>query len=434
MSTILVLGGAGGIGQVATQALATSDNFERIRVADLRRDAAQAVVDAVADAAADTAADAAADTAADTMTAGPKDPAARARLEAVAVDASDPASLAACLPGADVVLNCVGPFYRFGPPILEAAIEAGVDYVDVCDDLAPTRQMLTLDERARGRGVRALIGMGNSPGLANLFVKLCAEGLLEQVESADIMHIHGGEPAEGPAVIKHRIHAMLNDIPLYLDGELVTVRQLEPSGQAHVVETEFHHVGRYPVYPYPHPETITLPQHIPGLRRATNLGVIFPLSYFELTQQMVRVGACTTAPIEVEGRPVVPIEFSVAHILSQRARLLAEAGIEGPAGCLKVVVGGRQGGAAKTIVFQLSSERAGAGEGTGIPAAAGALLMGRGEIDRQGVFPPEAGVPPLPLLMEAFKAVQALGKGGRDSIRIEMIDADGKVTEMPLPF
>ncbi len=406
MSTVLVLGGAGGIGQVATSALTTADTFDQIRVADLRLEAAQALVDDLAD----------------------------QRLQALSVDADSPGSLASCLDGVDVVLNCVGPFYRFGPPILKAAIEAGVDYVDVCDDLAPTRSMLALDEQAKAKGVRALIGMGNSPGLANIFVKLCADGLLEQVESVDIMHIHGGEPVEGPAVIKHRIHAMLNEIPLYIDGEFITVRQLEPSGQAHVVQTDFRNVGRYPVYPYPHPETITLPAHIPGLQRATNLGVIFPLPYFELTQQMVRTGACSTEPILVDGRPVVPMEFSVAHILSQRARLLAESGIESPGGCLKVVVGGRQDGAEKTFVFQLSSQTAGAGEGTGIPAAAGALLMGRGEIDQRGVFPPEAGVQPLPLLMVAFEMVQALGKGGRDSIRIDMIDADGSVSEMPLPF
>lgn len=406
MSTVLVLGGAGGIGQVATQALVTSDTFTKIQVGDLRLEAAQAAVEALGD----------------------------RRLRALAVDARNPASLASSLEGVDVVLNCVGPFYRFGPPILLAAIEAGVDYVDVCDDLAPTRTMLELDEKAKAKGVRALIGMGNSPGLANLFAKLCADGLLERVHSVDIMHIHGGEPTEGPAVIKHRIHAMLNDIPLYIDGEFITVRQLEQSGQDHVVETDFHNVGRYPVYPYPHPETITLPQHIPGLKRATNLGVIFPLSYFELTQDMVRVGACSTEPVIVDGQPVVPIEFSVAHIQSQRARLLAEAGIEGPGGCLKVVVGGLQGGEEKTFVFQLSSQTAGAGEGTGIPAAAGALLMGRGEIEQYGVFPPEAGVRPLPLLMAAFEAVKALGKGGRDSIKIEMIDAQGRVNEMPLPF
>ena len=410
MKTIVVLGGAGGIGRVAVQALATfSDPFDRIVVCDLRAEAARKVVTELDD----------------------------PRAEARGVDVSDPTALADALAGVDVVLNCVGPFYRFGPPILEATIRAGVPgYVDVCDDLAPTRVMLELDGDARERGVKALVGMGNSPGLANVFVRFCADTLLDQVEAVDIMHIHGGEPEEGAAVIKHRIHAMLNDIPLFLDGEFVTVRQLEESGKAHTVETDFHDVGRFPAFPYPHPETITLPRHIPGLRRATNLGVIFPLSYFRLTQDMVRLGTCSSQPLAVGDQSVIPIEFAVAHIQSQRARLLADAGIDGPAGCLKVVVGGQRKGAPRKYVFQLSSRSAGAGEGTGVPAAAGAILMGRGQVSGEGVFPPEAGVSPLPLLMTAFQAAAALGKGagGGTTIRVEQVDADGTITPVPLPF
>lgn len=404
--TLLILGGAGGIGQVAAQATAVFDTYSRVILADLRASAAQAVVDAIGD----------------------------ERFSARAVDVLNREALDVALADCDVVLNCVGPFYRFGPPVLEAAIAAGVDYVDVCDDLAPTRHMLELDGAARKAGVRCLLGMGNSPGLANVFVRLVADGFLDSVDSVDIMHIHGGEAEEGPAVIKHRIHAMTNDVPLFIDGEFVSVRQLDASGAEHTVETDFHGVGRFPVYPYPHPETITLPVHIPGLRRATNLGVIFPLSYFHLTQDMVRAGTCTTEPLEVEGQQVVPLEFAVAHIQSRRAALLEEAGVEGPGGCLKVVVGGIRRGEPRQYVLQLFSDKAGAGEGTGIPAAAGAVLMGRGQITQTGVFPPEAGVQPLPLLMTAFEAVKALGKGGRDSIRIEQIDADGTVSPVALPF
>ena len=406
MATVVVLGGAGGIGSVAVAALGTAKAFDRIVVADVRLEAAQAVVDAVGD----------------------------PRLEAAVFDATSPSSVAAVLEGADVVLNCVGPFYTYGPPLLAAAIEAGVDYVDVCDDLAPTRTMLALDGRAKERGVRAMVGMGNSPGLANLFVKLCADTLLDQVESADILHIHGGEPTEGPAVVKHRILAMTDPVPLFIDGSFVEVQQLGPDGAAHVVEADFHRVGRYPVYPYPHPETITLPEHIPGIRTVTNKGVIFPLSYFHLTQGMVRVGLTTTEPLRVGAQEVSPIEVAVAHILARRPALIAAAGVEGAAGCLKVVVGGTSRGVRKTYVFQLSSSTVGAGEGTGIPAAAGAVLMAKGGVKTPGVLPPEAAVGPLPLLMEAFRMVKALGKGGEDSIRIEQIDAEGKVSPVPLPF
>lgn len=406
MAKIIVLGGCGGIGSVAVAALAGAKEVTQLAVADLRIDEAEKVARSFE----------------------------AEHISAVEFDATSQESIKAAISGFDVVLNCVGPFYRFGPPIMKAAIEAGVNYVDVCDDLAPTRKMLELNGDAKRAGVKCLVGMGNSPGLANVLVKFAADQLLDSTESADIMHIHGGEPVEGPAVVKHRIAAMVDDVPLFIDGKMKMVRQLEKSGQDHVFETDFRNVGTYPVYPYPHPETITLPQHIPGLKRATNMGVIYPLSYFHLTQDMVRVGACGEEPIEVQGEAVKPIEFSVAHILSRRASLLEEAGIDGPGGCLKVVVSGTKSGNAETYIFSLSSTEAGAGEGTGIPAAAGALLMARGRVEGPGVLPPEAAVEPFEVLLMALDMVKKMGKGGRDSIHIERIDADGNRHDVPLPI
>lgn len=406
MKRAVVLGGGGGVGRVAVRALAAQGELDEIVVADLRREVADEVVRSLGN----------------------------GRLRAVSVDATSPASLAGVMAGADVVVGCIGPFYRFGVPMLEAAIAAKVDYVDVCDDLEPTRQMLELDGRAKDAGVTAILGMGNSPGLANVFVKLCAESLLDQVKSVDIYHVHGGEPEEGPAVLKHRIRAMTSDVPLFLDGKMTTVRQLEPSGQAHVREVDFRGVGKLPVYPYPHPETITLPRHIPGLERATNMGVVFPASYFGLTQDMVRAGACTETPISVQGRDVVPLEFSVAHVLSQRPRLLREAGVTGPAGCLMVVVGGLRRGEPTRYELSVSSREVGAGEGTGIPAAVGAILAARGAVSGKGVLPPEAAVRPLDVLTLAMEIVGKLGVGGGDSLLVEKVDAKGARTAVPLSF
>lgn len=411
MSRAVILGGGGGIGRVAVRSLAAleaSESFDEIVVADLRLEVAQEVVREI----------------------GARPGIA---LKAVQVDATSPASLASVITGASVAVGCIGPFYRFGVPMLEAAIAAKVDYVDVCDDLAPTKQMLELDGKAKAAGITAIVGMGNSPGLANVFVKLCADSLLDVVESVDIYHVHGGEPDEGPAVLKHRIHAMTNDVPLFLDGKMTTVRQLEASGQAHVHEEDFRGTGRFPVYPYPHPETITLPQHIPGLKRATNMGVVYPLSYFQLTQAMVRAGACSETPIQVQGHAIVPLEFSVAHVLSQRARLLKEAGVEGPGGCLKVVVGGLRRGEPTRYELSVSSKGAGAGEGTGIPAAVGAILAKRGAVTGKGVLPPEAAVRPMEVLGVAMQVMSKLGIGGSgDTLVVEKVDAKGERTVVPI--
>jgi len=402
---IVVIGGAGGIGRVAAAALAHTADADEVVVADLALASAEQVADEIGD----------------------------DRFRAAAIDVSDPASVASVVAGAAVAVNCVGPFYRFGPPTLAAVIDARVDYVDVCDDLDATRSMLALDDRARAAGIRALVGMGNSPGLANVFVKLCAEWFLDEVHTAEIMHIHGGEPDEGPGVLKHRIHAMTNDVPMFVDGEFVDVRMLEPSGAPFIRDEEFAGVGTYPVHPYPHPETITLPKVFPTLRGATNLGVVFPLPYFRMTQDLVRAGMASDQPVRVGDAEVAPIDVMVALLRRERPRLLAEAGITGPAGCLKVVVTGAKDGATHTYVCSLSSEAVGAGEGTGIPAAIGAILALRGGLGGgPGVHPPEAIVPVEPLLTLADTIVSGLGvTGGEMPLRVEHIGPDGVRTDVP---
>ena len=42
----------------------------------------------------------------------------------------DHASLRALLDGADVLINCAGPFTFAGEPVVRAAVDAGVHYVD----------------------------------------------------------------------------------------------------------------------------------------------------------------------------------------------------------------------------------------------------------------------------------------------------------------
>jgi saccharopine dehydrogenase (NAD+, L-lysine-forming) len=403
VSKITVLGGCGGIGSVAARTLATSGYFDEIVIGENRYEAA-------CDFAASLGGNA----------------------SAVRVDAEDPTSLKQAMSGSDVVLNCIGPFYRFGPPVLLAAIEAGINYVDVCDDLDATERMLELDSEASSAGISALIGMGNSPGMANVLARWCVDEMLDAVDEVNIYHAHGGEPAEGGAVIKHRIHAMTSDIPLFVDGKFIHVRMLEPSGQEFVKETEFKNIGSYPVYPYPHPETITMPKYFKGIKRVTNMGIVFPLPYFQLTMDTVKLGLASEEPIIVQGSEVIPIEFEVAYIISRRPGFLAEAGVTEPSGCLKVEVKGTKGGEPHQFVFSMYSAGAGAGEGTGIPAAMGAILMKEGKVEGKGVFPPEGGVKPTDMLELAAKVIKGTGMGETVPIYIEHIDKDGKAESVDL--
>lgn len=337
-------------------------------------------------------------------------------------NARNPDELKEVMRGSDVVLNCVGPFYEFGPLILKAAIEEGINYVDICDDLDATIEQLKLDGLAKEKGVSAVIGMGSSPGLANLLAKFC-ENFME-VESVDIYHAHGGEATEGAAVVKHRIHSMKMDIPVFLDGEFKNVRLFEESGKALEEEVEFPEIGRFRVYAYPHPETITLPKYMKNVKRVTNLGLVLPPEYAELIKTIVRIGMAEEKPIKVGDLEVPAIEFAVSFILSKREELIRKAGMTEPVGSLMVVVGGKMNGKQEKLSFALSSRGQGMGEGTGIPAAIGAILMGEGKISEKGVLPPEACINPLDAFSLAQKMLKSTGKGDLPLI-IERIKEDG---------
>lgn len=325
----------------------------------------------------------------------------------------------------DVVLNCVGPFYEYGPKVLKAAIKAGVNYVDICDDYDATVEQLKMDDEAKKADIKAVIGMGSSPGLANLLAKYAAQHLLEDVEAIDIYHAHGGEPTEGAAVVKHRIHSMEMEIPVFLEGEFRTVRLFEESGKELEEEFEFPMIGKYWVYAYPHPETITLPRYIKGVKRVTNLGLVLPPEYAELIKTLVRIGMTSAPPLKVGEQVVNPLEFAVAFILSKREELLKKAGITEPMGCVTVAVRGKKDGKIERYYFSLASRGMGMGEGTGIPAAIGAMLMGIEKVEGSGVMPPEVCIDPIDALQLAQKILQAIGVE-KIPLILEIEDEEGR--------
>ena len=295
---ITVLGGAGTVGSISVRALASSGYVDKLRIADLNVQRAKEIAKELG-----------------------------GNVEVFKFNAEDITSIKEAIKGFDVVLNTVGPFYKYGPRILSTVIDSGINYVDICDDYDATVEMLKLDSKAKKKGVSALIGMGSSPGLGNIVIKFVVDFLLDEVESIDIYHAHGGEPREGPAVVRHRIHSMLIDIPVFLDGEFKTVRLFEESGRALEEEVDFCGIGKYRVYAYPHPETITLPRYIKGVKRVTNLGLVLPPEYAELIKTIVRIGMASEEPIEVNGIKIKPIDFAVAFILHQRPKILEKAGL-----------------------------------------------------------------------------------------------------------
>ena len=163
MAKVTVLGGCGAVGSVAVKTLAISGVFSEVVIADANLERARTMAKEL----------------------GPG-------VTAVACDVLDPPSLRQALRGSDVVLNCVGPFYTTVKPILAAVMEAGVNYVDVCDDVDVTLDLLDMDEAVQRAGIAVLLGMGSSPGMTNVIARFAADALLDTTDSVDIFHTHGG--------------------------------------------------------------------------------------------------------------------------------------------------------------------------------------------------------------------------------------------------
>ncbi|UBU11654.1 saccharopine dehydrogenase family protein [Nonomuraea gerenzanensis] len=170
----ILLVGAGGVGTAITRIAARRRFFDHMVVADYDLPRAKAAVAALGDEA--------------------------ARFTPVRIDAADTGAVTALLAEhrCDVLLNATDP--RFVLPLFEAALAAGVDYLDMAMSMSkphPDRPYQEVgvklgDEQfARApewaaRGRLALVGMGVEPGLADVFARHAADELFDEIEEIGI--------------------------------------------------------------------------------------------------------------------------------------------------------------------------------------------------------------------------------------------------------
>ncbi|GAA3261181.1 saccharopine dehydrogenase NADP-binding domain-containing protein [Nonomuraea helvata] len=92
-------------------------------------------------------------------------------LEGRQASVDDPASLDRALNGAAAVINCAGPFASTAAPLVEAALRAGIPYVDVAAEIeANVDTFAHFAERARAAGTVVVPAMAFYGGLGDLLV------------------------------------------------------------------------------------------------------------------------------------------------------------------------------------------------------------------------------------------------------------------------
>lgn len=165
----------------------------------------------------------------------------------------------------------------------------------------------------------------------------------------------------------------------------------------------------------------------------TNKGTVLPPEYFYLITNLVRLGLGDETPMDVKGNQISPLDFIIPYIINQRDKILKKTNFGIQRGCVKIVVEGEKEKKPHKYIFSLASEGEAMGEGTGLPAAFGTILMLRKQIHEKGVLPPEACVNPtefLGVMREHLKLESTTG--GSSPLIIESIDAEGNIDTIDL--
>ena len=183
-----------------------------------------------------------------------------ASAEFARVDAADPASLAAVIAGADLVVHSAGPFQGGGDEcaVLDAAIAARVPYLDVCDDAEYASKAKSRADSAAAAGVPCVTTGGIYPGVSNLMAADMIAANREASEEEDVpveyvlySYFCAGSGGVGDTILATSYMLCGEDVVCWDGGERVVTR---PATQRKVVDFG-KKCGKREVFLYNLPET-----------------------------------------------------------------------------------------------------------------------------------------------------------------------------------
>jgi saccharopine dehydrogenase (NAD+, L-lysine forming) len=320
----------------------------------------------------------------------------------MALDAGDPAAVGALVRGADVLVNATIP--RFNNTLMTAAREGHVAYVDLA---SASSDPFVDDAKWKAAGVPAIIGMGEDPGLSNVFARYGAD----RMDSVDAIRIRDGDTASSPEFPFICLFS-----PETFIGETLNSSRIWRNGAYSVVPPfgEFERytfpspVGPQPVYEVDHEEVDTLPRYI-------GKGVQYVDFKLALDDRTVRV-LQTFQDLQIFGNDRadrVAARKAILNVIPKPADLTGK--VEGSAALVVEVDGVKNGRPHRlrlsTLISHPEASRKYGATGTayltGTGGAVGALLLARKQVP-PGMHSPETldPAPFLPLLAEQGVALR----------------------------
>jgi len=360
----LVLGGTGGMGQGVARDLIKQEQITKVTLGDINTDPNRVQ---------------------EKLRASEK-------VSLIRIDVNDHKGMVSAIKDVDVVINCAGPFYKTAVAVAKAAVEAKVNYIDICDDYEAAEILFAsdIDKAAKEAGITVLTGMGSDPGTNNVLVKWYANKL-DRVDEIYLYWVVSIAELAG-AAWDHSLHMTLGKIPQYFDGKLQHVE----GGGGEETEKFLDPLGECLISYVGHPQPITIPRYIKDVKKVVIKGALIPLWVDRLIKEQKETGLLSKEPLDVKGKNVVPYDLTLKlweEIPKNRDNGPAASG-------LKVIVKGERKGKLVTYTADIVGRMA---PGTGLPASIAALMMDTGEVTVKGVVAPEGCINPDKFLAELLK-------------------------------
>ncbi len=281
MSRIVVLGGAGIIGQAI--ALDLSEDVQEVVIADLNENAAREVAEKIG----------------------------RGCI-ARKVDVTDPSSLDSVLGGADACINSAQ--YYFNLDVMRGCLRNHLPYIDLGGLFHITRKQLALHEEFEKAGVMAILGLGSCPGVANVQAGYLG-GMLDTVESVKIFN--GSTIDEGESLSwAYSVETILDEI----SKPSIVFRGGEFHEMAPLSEEEYflfpEPIGYAKTHLSLHSEVATIPLSLAakGIQEC-----FFKITFFGYSEAALRkmqflaeLGLASKELLEVKGVRVAPRDVLIA--------------------------------------------------------------------------------------------------------------------------
>jgi saccharopine dehydrogenase (NAD+, L-lysine-forming) len=328
-------------------------------------------------------------------------------IEIARVDADDVAQTVALIQRVEpaLVINVALPYQDL--PVMDACLEAGVDYLDTANYEPPDeakfeyRWQWAYRDRFERRGIMALLGSGFDPGVTNIFCAYAQEELFDEIDTIDILDCNAGDHGH-PFATNFNPEINIREITqrgkYWENGEWI---EIEPMSQSRMFD--FPEVGERKAYLLYHEELESLVKHIEGLKRI-RFWMTFGDEYITHLTVLQNVGMTSIEPVTFEGHEIVPIRFLKA-LLPDPSTLGENYTGKTSIGCL--IEGRKSGERRKVLIYNVCDHEESWKEvraqavsyTTGVPSMVGAKMMLTGAWRGKGVFNVEQ-LDPRPFLSE----------------------------------